>query len=315
VLKPPDNLMNTSASWGVELDGSTRAVSGALVKAVREFFRRSMRLPWLGFELTVAFFCYIFQSRMVSGAGFVERRAKWLHRSARRISRVFGMTIDPVGPLPSEGILVANHLSYLDVILIGAITSARFISKSEVSSWPVFGFFARCAGTIFVDRARRNDTARANQELEAALADGQLTVLFPEGTSTGGTHVLPFKSSLLEPVTHAQQPITVAHISYSLAEGSVTDEVAYWRDMTLVPHLWNLLGKRNLRARIAFSRIKTRCNDRKELAKQLHREVLRLSENQWNAARGLASNGRQNDIPSFSSVTEEQKLVTSTARL
>ncbi len=188
------------------------------------------------------------------------------------------MDCETIGPIPSHGLLIANHLSYLDIVLIAALTPVRFVCKSEVKSWPVFGFFARCGGSIFINRTRRTETTRANGELTIALNGGQLSVLFPEGTSTGGTSVLPFKSSLLEPVVGADQLVFVAHISYALAEGKVADDVCYWGDMTLLPHLFKLLGKRGLRARIAFAPITKRPSDRKELAKQLHREVLRLKQ-------------------------------------
>lgn len=203
-------------------------------------------------------------------------RAEWLHNTAFRLSRAFGMKMEVVGSIPAGGLLVANHLSYLDIVLIAAIARPRFVSKKEVRSWPVFGLFAYLGGTIFIDRTRRNDTARANLALKEALESRELVVLFPEGTSSDGSSVLPFRSSLLEPAANAKGPLFVAHISYSLPNGSVADEVCYWRDMTLFPHLVNLLGRRNLVARVVFAPVESSAGNRKELAQTLHAQVVRL---------------------------------------
>lgn len=97
-----------------------------------------------------------------------------------------------------KGLLVSNHLSYVDVLVIGAITPAIFVSKNEARHWPVFGALARLAGTIFVRRDKRTDVARLAAEIKNALDAGVLVVLFPEGTSSAGARVLPFKSALLQ---------------------------------------------------------------------------------------------------------------------
>lgn len=236
------------------------------------------RLLWLGSEVFLCFVRYIRFYVGAKGRLTPAQRAQWLHQSARRTFRVFSSRIDWVGELPRKGLLVANHLSYLDIVLIAAVTPARFVSKSEVKSWPIFGFFARCAGTIFIDRARRQDTARANAELKAALAGEELLVLFPEGTSTDGRSVLPFRSSLLAPVAGEEVAVFAGHISYALPGGNVGQDVCYWGDMTLVPHLLNLVTKQDLAARIAFNPVVNAGADRKELARHLHAEVTRLKE-------------------------------------
>jgi 1-acyl-sn-glycerol-3-phosphate acyltransferase len=101
-------------------------------------------------------------------------------------------------------------------------------------------------------------------------------VLFPEGTSSGGDSVLPFRSSLLEPVAHQSFPVTPVLLSYDLDVGMASEEVCYWRDMTLFPHLMNLLAKREIRATVTFGEPRVHDADRKELARQLHAEVLAL---------------------------------------
>jgi 1-acyl-sn-glycerol-3-phosphate acyltransferase len=172
--------------------------------------------------------------------------------------------------------LVCNHLSYLDVLVLAALTPSRFVAKSEVRNWPVFGWFACLAGTIFVERNKRSQVARSAEEMAAALQQGSLMVLFPEGTSSGGETVLPFKSSLLEPATRNSQPVTAGLIAYDLIDGDVSEEVCYWKDMTLLPHLINLLSKSIVHAVVCFTEARQETRDRKILARQLHSEVLRL---------------------------------------
>jgi 1-acyl-sn-glycerol-3-phosphate acyltransferase len=175
-----------------------------------------------------------------------------------------------------EHLPTGNHVSYLDILILTALTPSRFVAKSEVKRWPVFGWFAHLAGTIFVERNRRSQARRAAEEIELALREGPLVVLFPEGTSSGGETVLPFKSSLVEPAARNVHSLTAGLIRYGLTDDDVTEEVCYWKDMTLVPHLINLLSKRTLRAFMHFTQVSQDTSDRKVLARQLHSEVLRL---------------------------------------
>jgi len=109
-----------------------------------------------------------------------------------------------------------------------------------------------------------------------AIAGGSVVVLFPEGTSSDGSTVLPFKSALLESAVQLRCQIAAASIDYALEEGSVADEVCYWRDMTLVPHLLNLLFKREIRASYSFSPAKVRAGNRKEIARELRHEIVSI---------------------------------------
>jgi 1-acyl-sn-glycerol-3-phosphate acyltransferase len=101
--------------------------------------------------------------------------------------------------------------------------------------------------------------------------------MFPEGTSTGGGRVLPFHSSLFAPAAQHGWPVTPAWIGYEVVDGSVEEEVAYWRDMTFLPHFLNLLGKRRVRAVVHFGE-PLRNSDRKALARELHEAVIRLGK-------------------------------------
>lgn len=203
-------------------------------------------------------------------------RSRWLQWCSRRTLRVFAVQTSFRGTLPQAGLLVSNHLSYLDILVLVSLTPAVFVSKAEVKSWPVFGWFASLAGTLFVDRTRRTDVTRMNAQIEQALANGNVVVLFPEGTSWNGSEVLPFKSSLLEPIVGAKYPLAVSGIRYAVAEGSVADDICYWGDMTFFPHLVRLMTKRQVEARVAFALVPQPAPNRKDLALQLQSEVVRL---------------------------------------
>jgi len=202
--------------------------------------------------------------------------AEWLQWTAEGCRKILALEPRIFGPLPSRGLLVANHLSYLDIILLAALRPCVFVSKSEVRSWPIFGQCAALGGSIFVDRTKRADVRGVSEQMRAALAEDLLIVLFPEGTSSGGNRVLPFRSSLLEPAVELGCPVTAAAIGYRIEQGSVSDEICYWRDMTLLPHLLNVWSKPVIHASLRCGVPRSRGGDRKSLAVELHDEVAAL---------------------------------------
>jgi len=219
-----------------------------------------------------------FAALILRHGGIPDRaaRTRWLQGVCRRALRVFKASLHVTGPIPSSGLLVCNHLSYLDILVLGATTPCVFVSKCEVRRWPVFGWFASLAGTLFLRREKRSDVARMTREMRRVLDEGALVVLFPEGTSSDGSKVLPFKSSLLEPAIRQPHALSAGFIEYALSDGDVAEEVCYWKDMTLLPHLLNLISKGGLTARLRFAELRHAEGDRKQLARLLHSEVVRL---------------------------------------
>ena len=203
-------------------------------------------------------------------------RAAWLQRATRRHLKIFDLQPSVSGPIPVNGLIVSNHLSYLDILVLCSIAPTVFVSKADVRNWPVFGWLASLAGTVFIERERRTHVGAVNREIESALADGVPVVIFPEGTSSDGQTILPFRSSLLEPVAGAPHAITTCWIQYTLGDGDVRQEVCYWGDHSFFPHLLNLLDKRKISARVCFGKFDRATEDRKELAKQLQTAVTEL---------------------------------------
>jgi 1-acyl-sn-glycerol-3-phosphate acyltransferase len=239
----------------------------------RHPFRVVGRLLWFGFEVLQAVCVYILRCVFCPNVSRRTARALWLQRTGRHVGRIFQLEIHSDGTIPTRGLLVCNHVSYVDILVLVSLAPAIFVAKREVKSWPVMGMLARLGGTLFIDRQRRTHVGEINEDIQAALDDGALVTVFPEGTSSDGRGVLPFKSSLLEPATQQKHPLTVGRVRYQLANGGDDEEVAYWGDTVFFTHLLNLLGQDKVCATVRFAPVMNHASDRKELAQQLHAAV------------------------------------------
>jgi 1-acyl-sn-glycerol-3-phosphate acyltransferase len=249
------------------------------VKGLRRHpLRVIARLGRLTVAITISLLDYLFRCAFCRPAARRAARAAWLHRASGRTLRFFRIKAQATDPTPARGLLISNHLSYLDILVLSSLTPAVFVSKHDVKYWPVFGQFAVLGGTVFVDRARRFQVGQVNHEITAALKEGALVVLFPEGTSSNGQTLLPFKSPLLEPATDPAWPLAIGWIHYEIYDGDAGEEVCYWGNHTFFPHMLNLLSKRDIRVTVRFGQCTARSCDRKELAQQLRAEILALKE-------------------------------------
>jgi lyso-ornithine lipid O-acyltransferase len=238
-------------------------------EAPARWLRRIRRL----FILLAAVVHGLWQHRKLPRDASRAQCAKWLHESCVRGLAAIDLQLFTNGEPPSSGLIVSNHVSYLDILAFSAAVPCVFVSKAEVAGWPIFGRYARWAGTVFVRRHDRADAARANLSVAEALHEGVPVVLFPEGTTSNSRHVLRFHPTMLQPAIDAVACITPCAISYELEDGDVTQEVCWWADVKLLPHVWNLLGKKPVRARIVFGEPIEAKGERKELSQLLHGKV------------------------------------------
>ncbi len=185
------------------------------------------------------------------------------------------MPVHLTGALPASGLIVSNHLSYLDILFYASQTPCIFVSKSEVKSWPMFGILAKCGGTIFVERDRRHGVSGPAERIRTALDQQIPVILFPEGTSTDGSSVLPFHSAFLEPAVAAGAVMHAAAIRYNVADG-VEADLCYYGDITFAPHLLGALRRSSVSCNIMFAEEATVHSNRKEAALSLRRQVLEL---------------------------------------
>ncbi len=202
--------------------------------------------------------------------------AEWLHEVCVQGLEAIRLQLTVRGIPPTQGLIVSNHLSYLDILCYSAAAPCVFVSKAEVEQWPIFGRYARWSGSVFVRRHDRGDAARANVKISASLTDGVPVVLFPEGTTTDGHRILRFHSSMLQPAIDIGAPITPCAIIYELDDGDPSREIAWWGDMTLMPHVWNMMSKQSIRATISFGEAIQASGERKHLGHALHDRVLTL---------------------------------------
>ena len=246
----------------------------------RAMIRGAGRLSLFAATLGAAALDYIVRLWLTGRHRAGRKRSEWCARWARGILRVLNIKAQYAGQPPVTGLLVSNHLSYLDILVLAARQPAVFVAKSEVQQWPVIGFLTRWAGTLFIRREKRGDVSPINQQMTALVQTGIVVIVFPEGTSSGGISVLPFYSSLLEPAAVSGCNVTPAFIRYELADGSVADEVCYWRDMTFVKHFWNLLQKRSVQAQVSYGLPQQAIRDRKRLARDLWQAVTNLNKSE-----------------------------------
>ncbi len=234
------------------------------------------RVCWFAWEALVISLDYFLTAARAPKEKQRLERAAWLSRSSCRHLKIFGYSASVAGDIPKQGLLVSNHLSYLDILAISSVTPAVFVSKADVRRWPLFGWFAAIAGTVFVERERRTHVGEVNREIETALAAGALVVIFPEGTSTNGQTILPFRTSLLEPAARGSHEISVGWLHYEVPDGDAGQDVCYWGDHSFLPHVLNMFGKKSIHGTLRFAKFHGTTDDRKELAKQLHAAVEEL---------------------------------------
>ena len=201
----------------------------------------------------------------VQALGLLLRR-KWVaefprfyHRNA---CRLLGLNVRQIGrPVTTRPVLFAsNHVSYIDIAVLGSLIPGSFVAKSEVAGWPLIGWLAKLQRSVFVDRQVRS-TAQQRDAIAQRLAAKDALILFPEGTSGDGTHVLPFKSALFSVVFNRQteEPIVVQPVSlaYTRLDGlpigrPLRPFFAWYGDMALAPHVWRVLGLGTIEVAVEF---------------------------------------------------------------
>lgn len=221
-------------------------------------------------------------------AGRAERRRRLqafvLRTWGRAVLAVLSVEVEEVGSAPDGPfLLVANHVSYLDVPLLASRLDAVFVAKAEVERWPLVGAACRRMGTLFVDRERPRDALRVLGEIEALLAAGVSVVLFPEATSTDGAAVAPFRSPLLAAAARSGTGVAWAALGYATPSGepAARRAVCWWGDMPFTPHLLRLLALPRIHARLRFGDERIADGDRKRLAHRLHEAVSHGHEPLW----------------------------------
>lgn len=214
------------------------------------------------------------------GAWFIPNQQYWRQIIFRRWSRWFvklsNMKIEVIGTPPhSPFFLVCNHLGYTDIPAIRSIVEGVYVTKGEIKGWFAAGKMVGDIGNIYVNRQNKRDIPRAGMQVLNSLERGEGVIVFPEGTSTKGEKVLPFKSSFLEFPATTQFPVHYASISYRTPENEPPPSysVCWWDDTTLGEHLWRFFQLSEVTAIITFGEEPIQNDNRKELANELWKAV------------------------------------------
>jgi 1-acyl-sn-glycerol-3-phosphate acyltransferase len=205
-----------------------------------------------------------------------SRRAL-VKRWSVRLLRILAVDAKIEGDLTAHQgnvLVVANHISWLDIFVLNSVHPVRFVAKSELAGWPVVGAMIRGAGTLFIQRETRRDTHRVNQTMAKVLSDGDVVAIFPEGTTTEGHDLLPFKSSLLQPIVEAQGHVQPVAIRYRGPEGALSLVPAYVGDTSFAASFWQVCGARALTVElIALPALPARDAHRRELARRAEEAI------------------------------------------
>lgn len=202
--------------------------------------------------------------RAAAGVPLIFHRGLCRALGVRRIVLGAPVTDRPV-------VFVANHVSWLDIPCLGAVAPMAFVAKSEVAAWPVIGGLALLQPSLFIDRSARHRAGAQAKALARLLRPGRPVVLFAEGTSSDGRAVLPFRSSLLAGAEGALvQPVTIAYLTVGgrPVRGADRDSVAYYGDMTLLPHVARLAGAGDIEVCLVFHPPFEAAGDRKAIARR-----------------------------------------------
>ena len=241
-----------------------RPVSSPFVqlRALLRLVRLGLHLLW-GCTTVVTVFPFI---------GLDKRR--WLkQRWSRQLLQVLGVALHIRGEAP-RGLVVANHISFLDIFAINAAAPAAFVSKDDVLNWPVIGWLSRHTETLFMARGSRNAAQRTREALVQHLGDGHLAALFPEGTTSAGTEVLPFHGALFQSAIDAGVPVSPVALRYRDERDNPSLAPAYIDDVSLGQCLWSIASSTGLVVEVRMlPSHDSRETDRRHLSAHCHHAI------------------------------------------
>lgn len=209
-----------------------------------------------------------------------EQRAMRVQAWALQLLALWGIHLRVTGQpvLAGPALIVSNHISWLDILVIHAARYCRFVSKSDIRSWPLIGMLATGAGTLYIERSRRRDAMRMVHDMTAALQAGDVLAVFPEGTTSDGLSLLPFHANLIQSAIAAQAPVQPMSIQFrDTRSGAQTLAPCYIGDDTLVGSVWRTLTAPPITAVVHFGAPQTADGrDRRQWAAELREAVQSL---------------------------------------
>lgn len=207
---------------------------------------------------------------------YIDLRLRLSQIGYSLISSVVGIKIITYGSPPDRPfVLVSNHLSYLDIPLLGSLSEGVFLSKQEIRNTPLIGFVSDIFGNIFIDRTSRSDIEEASHQIAKRYSQGEGITIFPEGTTSDGTSVGDFSSSIFYYISSNQISVNYAAIKYETCSGyaSANETVCWHHQMSFLEYLLNLLDMPQIKAHVMFGDDEINYSDRKTMSKELESRV------------------------------------------
>ena len=229
----------------------------------RRIFRLSLLLPWLIYMGAISVPVTLRRNRWSAIAGMAKMTKLW----GRGLLRIFNIRLHVKGDLAGYdgGLVVSNHMGYVDIFVHAAVFGLRFAPKKEIRSWPVLGWYTSFIHPVWVDRSSRIKSQKTLEEFRETLEHKVPLIIYPEGTSTDGNTILPFKTSSFELAASGNFDIQPILTVYRVPEGA--DTPCWFGDMELLPHLWRLVGIPSIDAEVyILPKITADGRTRKELA-------------------------------------------------
>lgn len=258
-----------------------------MIKLFRRLIRLALLLPWLIWMAVVSFHIAYRRDRWSSIKGMAGQIRKW----GRGLLWIFNikLTVHPENAEYKGGLVVSNHMGYVDIFVHSALCGMRFCPKSDVRSWPVLGWYAELTHPIWIDRRSRIKSKEALEEFCETLRHQVPLIVYPEGTSTDGNQVLPFKTSSFEVAAAGGFPIQPIVTIYRVPEGS--DSPCWYTDIGIIPHLWQLVGIPEIKCDVfVLPQIEAAGRTRKEIAELTHKTISEAHAKYLNQARTGQSN-------------------------
>ncbi len=206
------------------------------------------------------------------GSASADQRAQHIAHWSRGLLRLLNVTVKVQGQPLTQGplLVVLNHVSWLDVLVMLAAQPVCFVSKAEVRRWPLIGWLATHAGTLYIERANRRDAMRVVHQVAEKLRSGGIVAVFPEGTTSDGAGVLPFHGNMLQAAISASSPVQPVALRFNEANGQRSMSPAYIDNDTLLSSVWRMLRAEPVTATLDFlPPVSTEGLDRRALAAQL----------------------------------------------
>ena len=197
---------------------------------------------------------------------------------SKKLLQLLGVELSAHGRVSSGGMVVANHLSWLDIVVMNAANPVRFVSKSDVKAWPLVGNLIVGSGTLFIERASRRDAMRVVHQIATFLTEGKTVAVFPEGTTGDGQQLLPFHANLFQAAIAADAQVWPVGIRYLDARtGGRSMAPAYLGDDTLLSSVWRTLRQGPIKAVVQVGAAETCAGrDRRAWAADMQVEVAKL---------------------------------------